>query len=322
VTSLDIEVAAAARRRVVLVRQQRQLLRKIRHKQTLLAKLELEHDRAQSWLCEHVAPIWDDCRRMNDEVLEAFEALFSNGPTKRARRSVRDVYRALLRRGILSPREDSAFDDDECRADEGAPHVTGNAPPDEAELRVRFRRVALALHPDRVQDEGEKERRTEMMKDFTRAFESRDLAGLLNLEPRWTLGEGDARAERETDLDALARVVAELQAQLAAVRHRCQSVQDSGVLALFLDASRELSRAGRTGLDRLVDAARGDLEELTRIRDLVAAFERKEISLAQFLAGPTFRFAGAEFDLEDLVSSLTDELDERPRRRRSRGRGG
>lgn len=319
VAASEIELADSSRRRVALLRKRKELLRKIRHKQALLRRLEVEQERARSWLAEHVAPIWDDCRRVNDEVLAAFDALLASGHSKRARRSVRDVYRALLARGILTPREEPSSPETSLDADEACDDRPENSPGNEAELRARFRRVALALHPDRVQEEGEKERRTELMKDVTRAFESRDLAGLLRIEQSFAEPGGDRGGARETDVAVLVRLVEELTTQLAAVRKRCQELEDDSVLQFYEDASAQETRGGRTGLDRLVATARADLDELTRVRDVVLSFVRKEITLEQFLLGPTFQFDGAEFDLDDLVRSSLAEY-EKPRRRRERGR--
>jgi hypothetical protein len=317
VAASEIELAESSRRRVALLRKRKELLRKIRHKQALLRRLEVEQERARSWLAEHVAPIWDDCRRVNNEVLAAFDALLASGHSKRARRSVRDVCRALLARGILTPREEPSSPETSLDADEARDDRPEASPGNEAELRARFRRVALALHPDRVQEEGEKQRRTELMKDVTRAFESGDLAGLLRFEQGVSElgGEGGVR---ESDLAVLVRLVEELAAQLTVVRKHCQELEDDSVLQFYKDASAQVTR-GRSGLDRLVATARADLDELTRVRDVVLSFVRKEITLEQFLLGPTFQFDGAEFDLDDLVRSSLEEY-EKPRRRRERGR--
>jgi hypothetical protein len=320
VTASDIEIAATARRRRALARQREELLRKIRHKKSLLLKLEAERSRALDWLGEHLAPLWDECTRVNGEVIDAFEELLSSGSTKRARRSVRDVYRALLRRGILSPREESSDFDEPCPGEAQAPALVTHGASNAAELRARFRRVALALHPDRVQDENEKARRTEVMKDVTRAFESGDLAGLLSIEHSFTSDGGDMGSAREADLDVLLRMVSELKLQLDQLRNRVRDVQENPALGLFLDASRERPRAGRSGLDKLINSAEEQLDELERIRDVVVAFANKEITLEQFLAGPVFRFQGAEYDLDDLVQSLMDECDEPEGRGRSRKR--
>lgn len=314
-----IEPAGDARRRAALRQQQDELLRKIRHKQRAVAKLERARERAETWFLEQVEPLHEECQRVNDEVLAAFDALLEGGLSKRARRAVRDVMRALARHEILWPRQES-FAAEWEREPESDPQPAPSAVADEGELRLRFRRVALALHPDRVQEESEKQRLTEVMKDVTRAYQDRDLAGLLQIERTLVAGASPVEAPAVA-LETLVRVVTELEEQLVALRRASKALKQNPLLRVFLESEEQPRRRGPSGLDRLLASAREELEELNRIRDVVIDFKEKRITLEQFLAGPAFRFGGAEFDLEDLLNSLMDEpLEPRTRRRSRRGR--
>ncbi|HXK17794.1 MAG TPA: J domain-containing protein, partial [Polyangiaceae bacterium] len=52
-------------------------------------------------------------------------------------------------------------------------------------LRDIFRNLARAVHPDRAGHDGERARRTEVMKEVTRAYEEGDLARLIEIESTW-----------------------------------------------------------------------------------------------------------------------------------------
>ena len=63
--------------------------------------------------------------------------------------------------------------------------------------RAVFRRLVIALHPDKVQDESEKAERTELMKELTLAFEHDDIARLVDLESTWLVDLQSVRASSE-----------------------------------------------------------------------------------------------------------------------------
>ena len=66
-------------------------------------------------------------------------------------------------------------------------------------VRGVFRKLAEALHPDKVQAEEEKRWRTEVMKEITRAYQDGDLARLLELERTWMVSGQMAFASEEVD---------------------------------------------------------------------------------------------------------------------------
>jgi len=49
-------------------------------------------------------------------------------------------------------------------------------------IREVYRKLSMALHPDREQDENERERKTELMKQVNAAYEKKDLLRLLGLQ--------------------------------------------------------------------------------------------------------------------------------------------
>jgi len=351
--SASLSVASASQRLLSLQRQHQTLLRKITSKQKDIERLKRLVEDAQHELQERVEPIAARCRRTNEEIWSLFEGLLASVPTKRGRRAVREVFHALISQGVLMP-VDADDDDDAFGANENAAwgQEAAAEPPPQSEsesepqpqpqpgrggysaaprgaepgrhtLKAVFKRLALALHPDRTQDPKEKLARTALMQSVTQAYQTGDLASLLRLERTSAAPQAPAAAPDEAaQCLGLERVLEELRVQLSELKHEARQLERSEALQFF-----SADVAGRPGksLDRFIRTLEAELDELTRIRDFVASFRDKEISLDEFLCGPVFQFGGAEFDFDDLLRALVVEAEEsggRSRRgaRRKRGR--
>lgn len=328
-------------------RQHRTLLSKIASKQKEVERLKRLVEEAQQQLHERVEPIAARCRRANAEIASMFEALITSAPTKRGRRAVREVFHALVSQGVIFPvesQDDPEFDAHEnpgsdprnaagARPEPGPGRGGYSAAPRGAEpgrhtLKALFKRLTLAFHPDRTQDPTEKLARTALMQSVTQAYQTGDLASLLRIERQSAApgpapgASGSASAPDEAaQCLALERVLAELRVQLSELKQDARQLERSEALQFF---SPDV--AGRPGksLDRFVRTVEAELDELTRIRDFVAAFRDKKLTLDEFLCGPVFQFGGAEFDFDDLLRGMVDAEESvgRSRRgaRRKRGR--
>lgn len=278
-------------------------------------------------------PIAARCRRTNEEIWKMFEALLTSVPTKRGRRAVRGVFEALISQGVLLPVE--AENDPEFGGDDGPPPrdhaqpgdggysaAPRGAEPGRESLKAVFKRLTLAFHPDRTQDPKEKLARTELMQSVTHAYQTGDLASLLRLERKSVAPDADASAPGEAaQCLALERVLDELRVQLSELKNEARELERSEALQ-FLSADVP-GQPGKS-LDRFLRTVEAELDELTRIRDFVAAFRDKKLTLDEFLCGPVFQFGGAEFDFDDLVRGNVVEASEsggRTRRDRRRKRG-
>lgn len=184
-------------------------------------------------------------------------------------------------------------------------------PSERGTLRALFRRLAEALHPDKVQDEAERARRTEVMKQVTVAYQEGDFARLLEIELAWAAAPAALELAPELDGDELERrvavkerAIAELQAQLAELEREIRRLRRS--------EDGQLARAYRVhgGADgRLPDEvdAQADVARMRAVRDFIAAFRDGEMSFARFRQGP-----GAADDADDADDALEadDVLDE------------
>lgn len=344
-----------------LQRQHQALLRKIASKQKDVERLKRTVQQAEQQLLERVEPIAARCRRTNEELWNMFEALLASAPTKRARRAVREVFHALISQGVLLPVDaesdaefghDDNFEDgcgdhgdfddgdhqgpddgrrarnagDSARARPRFDHGGYSAAPRGAEpgrnvLKAVFKRLTLAFHPDRTQDADEKQARTALMQNVTRAYQLGDLASLLRLEKKTAVGSASESApDQAAQCLALQQTIDELRVQLSELKNEARQLERAEALQFF--------DAGAPGqgksLDRLVRSVEAELDELTRIRDFVEAFREKRLTLDEFLCGPVFHFGGAEFDFDDLLRAQEVEAaasDRKGRRGAPRKRG-
>lgn len=322
-----------------LQRQHQALLRKIAGKQKDVERSKRVVEAAQQELHERVEPIAARCRSMNEEIWRMFEALLTSAPTKRGRRAVREVFHALVSQGIVFPvetaddpesggRGNSTADQEDAAGARPEPSQGGysaaprGAEPGRHTLKAVFKRLTLAFHPDRTQDPTEKLARTALMQSVTQAYQTGDLASLLRLERKSAAPDGSAptRDEAAQCLE-LERVLEELRAQLSELKQEARQLERSEALQFF---STEVGGRPGKSLDRFLKTVEAELDELTRIRDFVAAFRDKKLTLDEFLCGPVFQFGGAEFDFDDLLRKAVEEAESggRSRRgaRRKRGR--
>ena len=189
---------------LALMREREKLLAKIARKKRSLdeqvasiKQLQVHLSRAQ----DGMRPLMEQGQKVEQEIHQLFATLLAKGRLKRReQRLVREVYDELQSGGVISPTPDALDDDDlfACVDDEdefclgGAHHPPPGSPDSVASakrpapkgastLRDIFRRLAIAIHPDRSQTDEDRDHRTEAMKEVTIAYQNGDLARLLEL---------------------------------------------------------------------------------------------------------------------------------------------
>jgi hypothetical protein len=162
-------------------------------------------------------------------------------------------------------------------------------------VRTLFRKLALALHPDKVQDSGERATLTAVMKEVTRAYELGDVARLVELERSWLAAavpsEPDEELGRRTA--QLLEANQQLRQQLRGLSAECKALRDSVAGSLGPRGGRQRSPCDWTSELLLAELER-ELGEVQALRDLARSFRDGEINLSEFLVGP----AWAEDELE------------------------
>jgi len=256
-----------------------------------------------------------------DEMHRLFGELLAQGRlSKSGRKKVSVVYQTIKESPDFEPLDCDPFASNpqtgsgEKAAPQPGPgassarHAGGQ--PGNDSLRGLFRRLTMALHPDRVQHEGEQKRRTAIMMEVTRAYEEGDFARLIEIEQQWmTGGSVDSAAHDEmAKRTALERTIKELQSQLKAITSELRSVRTSSPLPELFGNPRKRHANSQGQIDAMLAAAHEDLDRLRQLRDFVRSFNERKISLAQFMRGPAC-FQPPNFDEEfDFVRSALDSL--------------
>ncbi|MBN8728258.1 MAG: hypothetical protein J0H15_11240 [Xanthomonadales bacterium] len=179
-----------------------------------------------------------------------------------------------------------------------------------AALREVYRRLVRDLHPDRIRDAGERDRKTMLMKEANRAYEAHDLLALLELQ--WQTEQIDAASMAGYADERLARFIHVLKAQAAHLKSELGAAT-APFLATFPDMAPRDFRP--VHVDRQVD------RELVAMREELAQLQgdlrryADPAELRRDLSGPLRdMLAGPDFDalLEELMWQ-----DEAPASRRS-----
>jgi hypothetical protein len=311
-----LERQAPSQKLAALTFEHGRLLKTIGAKQKDHARLDQDIRETARRLVE-VEPIRDEILTIERQIHRLFQQLLARrGQPRKVRRAIGLVYDMLQEQGVLSPDEalwddpDAGLDDPPDSDDGGRSGGAGQGAgaggddaagrreppppgaggfsarrPSDAEadrsLRGLFRRLALAVHPDRVSDDAEKIRRTEAMKEISRAYEERDLARLLHLERAW-MGAAGILDPHGAEDDALARKLAhlermnhDLRGQLAELTQAIRDLRRSPAGQMHLDlrrAARESQRSarGRGEVDPLSTLVSEARTALAGLRELLA----------------------------------------------------
>lgn len=155
-------------------------------------------------------------------------------------------------------------------------------------MRTLFRDLATALHPDKVQDEDEKARRTEAMKEISGAYEDGDLARMLDLKRIWLAGgvapaSGDEIDRQRANLE---RTNTALRVQLKDLTQNLKELRRSPLGQMLKDILSAAHGRGEDPIAALVAGANVDLSRAREVRDFVLSFRDGRITIDEFVRGP------------------------------------
>lgn len=314
----------------MLLRERARLLREVQKKKLQLERVRERLSRDAADASARMAPLLRRHAALLTELSALFAELLAPGrTTARARRPLMKLRRLLELQGVLAPLADA----DEADETEASPHSDPRrheAPPgstrarraagpevasapqvgqERRSLRELFRNLVKVIHPDRARHDTERERRTELMKEASRAYEDGDLARLLELERDW---QGEQATTEQVDAVTRCRALEQACRELLdQVRRLTREIRDTKRAAL--DDSLGLAP------DQLLARARRELDELEEICRFVEGFRDGALSVAALERGPAGLFGFEELEqFEQLFSALFD--DDAPARRPQRHR--
>ena len=295
-----------------LLKERSRLLRDVQKKQAQLERLKEQASRQAQEAHLKMAPIVERQLRLSTELEALFEELLRPGRLQaRARKEVERLRRMLELQGLLGPFDEDDEDDEDDDGDEdldeedlneifgrrkeargsprpsSGPHRPAERPPttvpgasqvgqERRSLRDIFRNLARAIHPDQARQDSERERRTELMKQATRAYEDGDLARLVELESAWQSEKAlDESGDPEVRCRELERINRELLTQLRDVTRQLRDAKYD-----LRDATMALPP------DELVELANAELDDMEAICEHVRRFRDGKISLQDLAYGP------------------------------------
>jgi hypothetical protein len=315
------------RTRALLARRDK-LLRSIARRQADIARLT-ETLRGTATRLGFEGPLlFREVGRLSKSIAEMFEALAkSPARSKRERKQIAAMYHDLAESGLLATIREAedlesmlesvghAGNRPEFVEPAAGPAANANGGP----ARLLFRRLADLLHPDKVQDESEKARRTEVMKQVTQAYQSGDYGRLVEIEQSQGSAQERANGLESDDYDK------ELLATNEALQRQSRELDKK---------LRTLRAEGAGDLEQSLEQVKRIVGVLGTIHDFVARFRNGEINFQTFMAGPAnLDLEGllpeGMFDEQDEAEALTDVLDQMlselagsaPLRRQARHRG-
>jgi hypothetical protein len=269
---------AAAARAEALLKERERLLRDVGKKKQQVERARLTAERDEQATRTRIAPVLERRQALVRELAMLFDELLRDARLSKRAKQQLNKQRALLElQGVLPPSEPAGSRQTtgqvrgrrQSRAREGPdPTVrdvaSARQPGQERRtLRDIFRGLARAVHPDRALHEPERLRRTEAMKELTRAYEDGDLARLLELESAW---QSERVLASEADAEARCRELERINRELLKqVRHLTRELRD---------VKRDARQASPGPLERVVERANRELAELTSIRDFVSNLRR------------------------------------------------
>ncbi len=325
-----------------LRREHERLLKDIAKKKALFASTLNAARDAEMALEMRMAPLRDGISQATREIREIFD--FFTGPksplTAKNAAKVRKLYRQLMPPEDQATFEDEDFEEDPDHDPDDAEHESNRreartrreAPdhkkrdiatatkPHEASdslLRTLFRKLAVALHPDKVQKVSQKDERTRIMKEVTRAYETSDLAKLLELDRIWLGG-----SPTSTDPEFATRIEDSLDTSNRDLRKQLRTLTEE-LKDLKRSVPGMIRVPGRRGppvseADLVVSDMTRAFGLLSQIREFAVRFKQGSIPLATFLRGPNIEpdlLGDDESEFDEVLESMIREVVEAPRAR-------
>jgi hypothetical protein len=331
-----------------LLRERGRLVHRIGQKQKELERQRESNASIAREMAARMHPLVMERARLVEEVQRLFDELLAEGRlSKTARKKVAGILRAIEDSGEIDPIEpeppsspwgsEAPFDGFAPR--QSQPEATvpsarhAGAQPGNDTLKRLFRRLTVALHPDRVQQESEQKRRTDVMKEVTRAYEEGNLARLIEIEQLWMAGGtvtngADGADSADAKRLQLERALRELKQQLKGLGDELRDLRRNAPLTVVFGVRTTRRTNTVVELDAMIALADKDLEPLREICRFVREFSERRISLAAFLRGPAALQHGFEM-AEELLESILGDIENAPpsasKRRRTKStprRGG
>jgi len=349
---LQVVDRQAPERLLNLMRERDRLAKQVMAKRKIFAETEAKVREIASMIAGRTMPIAKKIEVIDQEIHAIFHALLAKGRLSRgARQAVESVYQGMQEAEVISPdpslTEDPWLDEMFGEAESNEHASAGRHPIPEEDLasaerpsagqggqtlRTVFRKLAMAIHPDKAHGKADHARRAEAMKEVTQAYQNGDLARLLELEAAWLvdgdLPEANDHAEIDRRCEQVALEIQQLSVQLKVIALDLRELRSSPPAKITKGLWRASPRKVEAEIAYLEADGEREVRKITLVRDYAKAFLAGRISLPDFVLGPPeLRPKHAEVELTgDMLLDLFVngivglERGEQGRGRRPRGR--
>jgi predicted HTH domain antitoxin len=332
ITTEGLAVSDLRLRLLFLEKDNEKVLKKIQKAQRDLDNFNTRAREIATEMFQRMAPILQETMEIQDKIHETFQQILTERKMgKTTRYDVEQIYANLQMMGIISPREDEEEEDEDVReifgdfTEEesefengfGGNRFTEMLPDDghrldrdeQKKIRQLFLKLADVFHPDKVPAGADVAYHTQVMQEINEAYQSGDLAKLLEIEKRHQMGEsidlnseGDlqrscARLERENEL---------LKSQLAKVRKELKEVKKSPPGELVV-TEQKLQKHGIDAVEESVSEHEEDLELIRGVYEFVVKFRDREITVKEFVRGPDILMERQEEMREKMMMEFMSE---------------
>lgn len=314
------------------------LLKQIKRKRTELTNFLEQMQSIAVEIAQRSRLFHEKIIELDTEIHSLFEEIFTTRKFgKQSRKKIEEVYRMLQTMGAISSKDDedmeeystendsendfendSDFNDEfnsqRFEEEDNPPpnHNNSNASPDLKQMRRTFLRLAEIFHPDKVSNNEDREDYEEVMKEVNRAYEEGDMARLLEIERQYQLDKSvnlknASSSEIERQCDRLEMNNQLLKTQYENIKSELRwmrSTQEGEMVKEY----RSLVREGFDPINVIVSTAEHHIKEVEQLRDFVADFKDKKITIKDFLKGPSFGRERTEEEMQEMMEELLSEL--------------
>lgn len=176
-----------------------------------------------------------------------------------AEKKLRDMYYSRQKK-IQEEKEEIRYDEQIFEQRTGANTVSGS------ELKKIWKRLISMFHPDLIQDQQEKKKREEIIKQINRAYEEHDLEVLKKIEY-----EADVTESSESTIEKLETVLVDIENQIITQDQIYQELRTSE----WYSWRAKMKMAKTKQKDIFADIERALLNDLVKKYDLINALKAK-----------------------------------------------
>jgi predicted nuclease with TOPRIM domain len=292
-----------------LERDNEKLIKQIEKKRTELNNLLDRIREIGVEVAQRTAPIMQQLLDLDTKIHTIFAEIFKGRKLgKQSRKSIEKIYYTLQLSGLISPTGHLYQDADQSETDDDwdqqefddffgrgsrSPFNSEPEPPtidrdEQKKIRQLFLRLADVFHPDKVQQDADRDYYTEVMKEINQAYQAGDLAKLLAIEKQHQMGETIDRDNKDDLTRRCARIEQEnefLNSQFANLKQEIRDVKNTQQGSAVAEY-KKLTKAGLDPIGEMVAETEAQIQTIAEIHQFVADFRDKKITIKDFMKGP------------------------------------